>query len=136
MTLGDRFKHLRISRSITQEQLAEMANVGRSTVSALENGETLKLDTLRVIAKPLQLSEAEWLALVVDWIHNEVGKDFPKLTISTKGTDSGHLPGRVSELFFALSPKAQEEIVTLLKRPHIGDVIRLINRLYEAVDKS
>lgn len=38
MKLGDKIRHVRELRGYSQEQLAEMMNVNRSTISKIENG--------------------------------------------------------------------------------------------------
>jgi len=38
LKLGDKIRHVREQRGYSQEQLAEMMNVNRSTISKIENG--------------------------------------------------------------------------------------------------
>lgn len=38
LKLGDKIRHVREQRGYSQEQLAEMMNINRSTISKIENG--------------------------------------------------------------------------------------------------
>jgi len=54
-TMGDRIKHLRAARNMTQEQLAKAAGVTKSAVSQWESGSTkdLKLKTFLAVLEAL-----------------------------------------------------------------------------------
>ena len=67
-TVGERIRHLRESKGLTQEALARSAAIGRVTLIRLEKGEqTPRFRTLEAIAKALGrrvpefLVEPEWL---------------------------------------------------------------------------
>lgn len=47
MNLGDRIKSLRTSNDITQKDLAEYLNVGRSTLSQYESGQRIPNDEIK-----------------------------------------------------------------------------------------
>ena len=53
--MGYKIKEYRISMKMSQEELAEKANISRTTLSGLENGtiKTTTTDTLLKIAKAL-----------------------------------------------------------------------------------
>ena len=67
-TVGERIRHFRASAGLTQEGLAQAADIGRVTLVRLEKGEqTPRFKTLDAIAKalgirvPELLVEPEWL---------------------------------------------------------------------------
>ena len=54
--LGDRIRHVRTSRDLSQEKLAEAANLTRETINRIEKGSLkAKLDTIAVIAGILNI---------------------------------------------------------------------------------
>ena len=62
MSLGARVKFLRTQRNLTQEELAEKADIGRKHVSNIENGERgLSIDVLIALANALEVSADEIL---------------------------------------------------------------------------
>jgi len=81
--LSSRFRHLRQTRNLTQVELAAKAGVGRTTVNAIEAGSPIDLPYIRKCADALQLTEAEWLSVLVDWLATKCDQaDWAKLTIS------------------------------------------------------
>ena len=54
--LGRRIELLRLSRNIQQLQLAREAGVSRRTITRLENGESVSLDTLLRVMRALGIS--------------------------------------------------------------------------------
>ena len=62
MTLGEKIKHPRLSKDLTQEELAEKCSVHHTVISKIEHGKlTPKHDTLKMLAVAL---EVEPLSLV------------------------------------------------------------------------
>ena len=62
MSLGARVKFLRTQKNLTQEELAEKADIGRKHVSNIENGERgLSIDVLIALANALEVSADEIL---------------------------------------------------------------------------
>jgi transcriptional regulator with XRE-family HTH domain len=51
--LGHRLVRLRLARNVNQQQLAREAGVSRRTVTRLENGESVSLDTLLRVMRAL-----------------------------------------------------------------------------------
>ena len=51
-----------MKRNLTQEQLAELANVGRNTVSNIERGESSpSIETLEKLAKAFEMDVLEFI---------------------------------------------------------------------------
>jgi transcriptional regulator with XRE-family HTH domain len=58
--IGDRLRDLRVRRALTQEELADKADLGTNTVARLERNETEPhMSTLRKLAKALDIDPAE-----------------------------------------------------------------------------
>jgi transcriptional regulator with XRE-family HTH domain len=58
--IGDRLRDLRVRRALTQEELAEKADVGTNTVARLERNESEPhMSTLRKLARALGVDPAE-----------------------------------------------------------------------------
>ena len=58
--IGDRLRDLRVRRALTQEELADKADVGTNTVARLERNETEPhMSTLRKLARALDVSPSE-----------------------------------------------------------------------------
>lgn len=58
--LGNKIKHLRQKKGITQEQLAEMANISTRTLGGIEIGKNfMTAETMEKIIKCLDISLAE-----------------------------------------------------------------------------
>ncbi len=58
--IGDRLRDLRIRRALTQDELANKADVGTNTVARLERNETEPhMSTLRKLARALDIDPAE-----------------------------------------------------------------------------
>lgn len=54
-TLGYFIRHHRTEQQLTQKEVAEKANISRSTLSLLERGETVTLSTLLQVLRVLNL---------------------------------------------------------------------------------
>jgi transcriptional regulator with XRE-family HTH domain len=58
--IGDRLRDLRVRRALTQEELADKADVGTNTVARLEHNETEPhMSTLRKLARALNVDPSE-----------------------------------------------------------------------------
>ena len=65
--IGQRVKEIRISNKISQEQLAEQADLGHKYLSYLENGKyNIKIDTLEKLLEALELSPSEFFDTKLD----------------------------------------------------------------------
>jgi transcriptional regulator with XRE-family HTH domain len=53
--LGQRLVQLRLARNVNQQQLAREAGVSRRTITRLENGESVSLDTLLRVMRALDV---------------------------------------------------------------------------------
>jgi putative transcriptional regulator len=53
--LGQRLVQLRLARNVNQQQLAREAGVSRRTVTRLENGKSVSLDTLLRVMRALDI---------------------------------------------------------------------------------
>ncbi|MDQ6945281.1 MAG: helix-turn-helix domain-containing protein [Actinomycetota bacterium] len=59
---GAQVRALRLSRGLSQEDLAEVAGLHRTYISSLERGQrNVSLDNIHVLARALQVSDAELL---------------------------------------------------------------------------
>ncbi len=54
--LCNRLESIRLAKNITQQQLADNAGVSRRTISRMENGEGISLDTLIRVMRALDLA--------------------------------------------------------------------------------
>jgi transcriptional regulator with XRE-family HTH domain len=63
LDLGQKIEQLRLTKNINQAQIAIEAGVSRRTISRLENGQTVSLDTLIRVLKALGIIEQ--LALLI-----------------------------------------------------------------------
>lgn len=85
--VGLRIREIRVSRNLTQEELAELANISVNHISALERGvKNAKLSTFVVIANALQVSSEALLIDVIPYSLNgvvsELLEDLEKLSSS------------------------------------------------------
>jgi transcriptional regulator with XRE-family HTH domain len=53
--LGARLQHYRLERNLTQEQMAELAGVGRATLQRLERGESVQMTSMIKLLRALDL---------------------------------------------------------------------------------
>lgn len=137
--LGDRLRSLREGRKLAQEELAEVAGIARTTISAVERGKPIRFDTLRRITGPLKPTQAEWLAVVIDWIRLEIGRDFEHLTISaelSRRSDYKEIGAGLARLIETQPPTIQAELQKLLQRPELLALLRPLNAAYERIKTS
>jgi transcriptional regulator with XRE-family HTH domain len=64
--VGDVIRKLRQSANLTQEQLADLTDLRPATISAIETTGNYKPETLKAIAKALQVSLADIYSLIPD----------------------------------------------------------------------
>lgn len=85
--VGLRIREIRVSRNLTKEELAELANISVNHISALERGvKNAKLSTFVAIANALQVSSEALLIDVIPYSLNgvvsELLEDLEKLSSS------------------------------------------------------
>lgn len=134
--LGEHLREFRERAQLTQEQLANRSKgVARTTVSAIELGVSVKLDTVRLLADALELNEADWTTLLIDWLRLELGAEFQKLDIRLRDSEElreADTPGsRLQRLLLDLSPRTQAEILKAIEHPEVRAAIPALNRIAE-----
>jgi transcriptional regulator with XRE-family HTH domain len=134
--LGEHLRECRERAGLTQDQLAGRSKgVARSTVSAIEQGVPVKLETIRLLADALQLNREEWTTLLIDWLRIELGDEFDKLDIRLRDgselRDADTVANRLRQVVNSLTPSAQQQILKAAERPEIRDVLPALNRIYE-----
>lgn len=78
--IGERLKKARLTKGLTQENLAESLNISIAYLSRIETGTTkLNLKRLSEICKLLDVSESEILSGVSDSSNNYLSDDFNNL---------------------------------------------------------
>ena len=78
--IGERLKKARLTKGLTQENLAESLNISIAYLSRIETGTTkLNLKRLSEICKLLEVSESEILSGVSDSSNNYLSDDFNNL---------------------------------------------------------
>jgi transcriptional regulator with XRE-family HTH domain len=135
--LGEHLREFRERAALTQEQLANRSKgVARTTVSAIELGIPMKLDTVRLLADALKLNTADWTTLLIDWLRIELGDEFNRVDIRPRDSDELHAAdtagSRLQRLLLDLSPRTQEQMLAALERPEVRDAIPALTRIYDA----
>lgn len=78
--IGERLKKARLSKGLTQENLAESLNISIAYLSRIETGTTkINLKRLNEICKLLDISESEILSGVSDDSNNYLNNDLNDL---------------------------------------------------------
>ena len=71
--IGERVKHLRNSQGLTQEALAELANLDQRIISTMENGHKLSMKSLEAVISALGIDIPEFFELnIVDKTDEEI----------------------------------------------------------------
>lgn len=84
--IGSYIKHHRLNKNMSQEDLSHAANISRSTLSLLERGESVKLDTLLQVLRVLDLLHV----LEVFQVNEEISPlEYAKLKKKQKKRASG-----------------------------------------------
>jgi len=111
--------------------------VSYETFRKIERGQSVKLKTLRRIADALNVTDAEWLDMVVAWLKTEAGRDAQKLSIRPR---EGHSAlhdaavdklARATDLFQQLNSQDAEEIIKAMQRPEVRACLVAINQVWE-----
>lgn len=92
--LGERLKKLRMSRTMTQEQLGKIINVTKVSISGYENGNrSPDTETLQKIADFFDVSTDYLLGRderisSLDYYKNKITKEFPDIDLMFKDMES------------------------------------------------
>jgi len=118
-------------------EILSAAKVSYETFRKIERGQSVKLKTLRRIADALNVTDAEWLDMVVAWLKTEAGRDAQKLSIRPR---EGHSAlhdaavdklARATDLFQQLNSQDAEEIIKAMQRPEVRACLVAINQVWE-----
>jgi transcriptional regulator with XRE-family HTH domain len=72
--LGKAFQQLRLSLALSQAEMARrVPGVSRTTISLIEHGKRVKLETLRLILSALKLSPAQKNPVIAGWVRDCLG---------------------------------------------------------------
>ena len=116
------------------------ADVSRATFRKIELGQSIKLSTLREIARALGVTDEspEWLELVVAWIKTEVGLDAHRLWIEPRDTQPSALrdvpasdTAKAMMLFTELNSADRIEITKAMQRPEVRACLPAINSVWD-----
>lgn len=64
VAIGLYIKELRLNTNLTQQELGENVNIHRNSISRVENGNNITLQTLFILAEYLEVSPAEILSII------------------------------------------------------------------------
>jgi transcriptional regulator with XRE-family HTH domain len=134
--LGNKIR--RIRGTVSQAEFADRAGLSLRTISKLEAGDSVRLDTVRRIAATCDLSDADRLELVISWIKLEIGDDYFKMIVEPKAAaavvkDSESLVGKIQRRLQDVPSKYQEQIYLMLERPEILRCLEHLNDLYQSI---
>ena len=121
---------------LSQAEMAEKCGVSSRTITNLENGESVKLDTLRVIRKACHASDSLWLEMLSAWTKTELGPDASLMWIEPissdkKLNDHQNDAKRIEVLIHDLNAEERRQLLLLLQRPEIRRVLPALNKLYD-----
>jgi hypothetical protein len=133
--LSTKVKKLRGDKSPVEA--AEMCDLSRESFYRIERGGSVKLETLRSIAKGFKLSEPDWLDLLASWLRHEAGPDEVKLWIESKQGESqlndseSDEIGKAMILFKGLNHIDRKEVLKAMDRKEVRDCLPSINNCWE-----
>lgn len=123
---------------LTTQEVISLAKVSRETFRKIERGESVKLSTLRAIARALKASESAWLDLLVAWLKKEAGDEKNKIWIEPREKDFATVHDDVTSqsaralmLFGDLNAAERAEIIKAMERPEVRGCLPAINRVWE-----
>lgn len=109
--IGNRIRELRISRSMSQSELAEKAYISLPHVSEIENGKTkLKLSTFVYIAEALQVSADDLLRLNIPEVNEIYQGEFNDLLSDCTPSEIESIMRIVSDIKITLHSNKNKEI--------------------------
>jgi transcriptional regulator with XRE-family HTH domain len=132
MKLSDQIRALR--GKTTFSRFAQKTMVNRQTLTELEDGSSVKLSTLQLIAEKCNLGQREWINLLIGWIRAEIGEpNFSLLNVSpsTLNWAVQQKSGRAvlcSKAFASLSDEDQRQILATMVRKPVLSCLPALNR--------
>jgi transcriptional regulator with XRE-family HTH domain len=128
---------------LSAEEAADKCQLSRESFYRVERGGSVKLATLKQIAKGFKLPEAEWLELLTAWLRTEAATDADKLWIEPKSQKVSRLRDREEStmaralmLFQQLNPSERQEIEKAMERKAVRDCLPAINRVWDIFQKE
>lgn len=150
MTIGEKIKHLRLERKLSQEKLAEELNVSRSAVAKWEaDGGIPDIDNLIRLSSVFEVSidelvgneKAQNIELNEDIIHrknHEFGNELYDIEIAGAWNDGVYDVYIVAEdtnfLYYYRSPKSAKSIYGMVNRKYITSVSRVEKKKANKLD--
>ncbi len=122
----------------SQADMAKKCGVSTKTITNLEKGDSVKLETLRSIKDAYRLKDGDWLELVTAWIKKEVGADAAKMwiePIERQGNDQSSEAMRLQAMIHDLNAEERRQLLFLLQRPAVRRVLPSLNKLYDALNE-
>jgi hypothetical protein len=127
---------------LSAEEAGVKCGLSRESFYRVERGGSVKIETLRDIAKGFHISENEWLDLLVAWLKHEAGADAEMLFIESKRGGSklhDHESSQVQRamsLFTNLNPTDRAEITKAMQRTEVRACLPAINSVWEKFTPS
>jgi transcriptional regulator with XRE-family HTH domain len=118
-------------------KFSKRAGINRQTLKELEEGISVKLETLQRIAKNCKLSEAEWTDMLIAWIRTEIGEaQFNKVDIRPAPSAATVKKLKAAnELFLSrfhrLTNAGKAQILKAMMRTEVMSCLPPINAVWE-----
>ncbi|MGN6644106.1 MAG: helix-turn-helix domain-containing protein [Verrucomicrobiota bacterium] len=121
---------------LSQVEMAAKCGVSPRTITNLENGESVKLDTLRAIRMAYRATDSEWLRMLAAWAKAEIGPDAAYMWIEPienekKVKDNNTDAKKIQRKIHELNAEERRQLLLLLQRPEIRRVLPALNKLYD-----
>ena len=113
-SIGDRLKHARIVRGMTQEDLAAASDVKQGTISKLERNDQHKTTFGRILSQALQVDQT--------WLETGEGSMEPKIRVRDDQSTYATVPLELSQTLQTLGKLDTDELELLI------DAIKLIQK--------
>jgi hypothetical protein len=134
-TLAEMIRRLRGPDNYVK--FAKRTGVNRQTLTELEDGESVRMETLQRIAQTCKLDEREWAEMLIAWIRCAMGeREFAKLDVrpaptptiakKLKATDEMFLT-----LFHRLGYAEKANILKAMMRSEVRSCLPGINSVWE-----
>jgi len=134
LTLSTKIRALRGERNFVQ--FAKDCGVNRQTLKDLENGASVRVSTLKKIAKRCPLRDEEWTNLLVLWVRNELAEENARLDIRPARSyktirDTPDLGDCLLAVFFRLPNEDQIQLLKAIARREVRACLAALNVLWE-----